>query len=449
MHRKMQISWQKCLDKNILLMWGNGMFEKWIGKEDVVPQIDIITKWDGKDEKFYAPGALIYVNGGKNLLVERFSEEPGKATYATLMFDQKPLFQLQGDEYFCPTCEKIVRSGYQLEQTEEFCVQKLNCDNVSFEEVLNEIYPILGLLSENYYVVLDTELYPTDGNGHLFWNVPNSDKRMPGSCLYYRGDGEWGNLRPYYTIATQSIKKLNKERVDYYREHSNCRAIAYYMDGYMTALIDGHHKTMAAALEQTKVRALVIMPCNLVHYGMGNREYKKYLIAGDMRFAVDEFERKDKLQIKGDRISADEMECINCLIPNEEFDDSDKYDALATYYPNVEEIACIEAVGEITDERLDRILTEKYICESDEIDELIKAMGGLHHPRLFEVADFFLKKCSYTYIPRYHDLGMIEVIVDALIKMPRSEEMENYLIDLMVECESDYPTVGEKILKYL
>ena len=83
-------------------------------KKEPLPQIDIITKWDKRDEDFYAPGALIRVTGGKDLLVENFSEEPGEKTYVTLMFDGKPLLQLQGYEYFCPTCEKIVRSGYQL-----------------------------------------------------------------------------------------------------------------------------------------------------------------------------------------------------------------------------------------------------------------------------------------------------------------------------------------------
>lgn len=63
------------------------------------------------------------------MLGAKFSEEPGEATYYTLMFQGKPLFQFQGEEYYCPT--------------------------------------------------LDTELYPTDGNGHLFWNVPNSDERLP------------------------------------------------------------------------------------------------------------------------------------------------------------------------------------------------------------------------------------------------------------------------------
>lgn len=71
------------------------------------------------------------------------------------------------------------------------------------------------------------------------------------------------------------------------------------------------------------------------------------------------------------------------------------------------------------------------------------------HKRLFEIGDFFLQRCSYTFFPRYHNPEMAEAILDELIKLPRDTELENYLIDFMVECESDLPTIGKKILGYL
>lgn len=198
----------------------------------------------------------------------------------------------------------------------EFHIEKLNEGEVSFADAFYEIVPALGLLRDNYYVILDTELYPTDGNGHLFWNVPDSNQPMPGSCLYYRGDGEWGLLRSYFTIATQSIKNLNKCRVDYYREHIGCRALAYYMDGYMTALIDGHHKVMAAALEHKKVKA--------------------------------------------EKISEVEMENINRMIsvPEEKFPyDSD---ALASYYPSVMRSHALMQQGEICQDTIIREWLKQY-----------------------------------------------------------------------------------------
>lgn len=115
------------------------MFKEWNAEQTNAPQIDIITKWDKKNDEYYAPGVLIRVRNGKSMLCAKVSEEPAEATYYTLMFRDKPLLQFQGNEYYCPTCEKIVRSGYQLEQTKEFHIEQLNKENALFSDVLEEI----------------------------------------------------------------------------------------------------------------------------------------------------------------------------------------------------------------------------------------------------------------------------------------------------------------------
>ena len=421
----------------------------WKGRYDFVTKISIITTWDKKDKDFYVPGALIRVDNGRNVLSAKFSQEPEQATYCTLMFRDTPLFQFQGEEYFCPTCEKIVRSGYQLEQTEEFHIEKLNCENVPFQEAVEEITPLLGLLEDNYYVVIDTELYPTDGNGHLFWKVPNSDEPVRGSCLLYRGDGEWGLCRPHFTVATQSVEKLCESRVEYYRKHPDCRAVTYYMDGYMTALLDGHHKAMAAALEHRKVKALVIMPGMIHHYRHEDGSFKTYIVAGDMRFACDEYGVKAVPTNMGEKITFQEMQGIQKLIPDAGSSFPYDNDELASYYPTADEVAFIDDIGEISEERLDQIVQEIHICERDEICTLIRALGGLRHKRLFEMSDFFLKRCSYLSGTGYYDPEMFRIILEELMKLPRSGELEMYLIDIMVEYEDEYPTVGKMILEYL
>lgn len=425
------------------------MFEKWKRAAEAFPRIDIITRWEKKDQGFYAPGALIQVTNGRNMLYQCFSEEPGEATYCTLMFGDKPLFQFQGNEYYCPTCEKIVRSGYQLEQTEEFRRDKLNSENPAFADALDALIPLLGLLNNNYYVILDTELYPTDGNGHLFWNVPNSDVCVPGSCLFYRGDGEWGFLRPHFTVATQAVEKLQESRVEYYRAHPGCRAVAYYMDGYMAALIDGHHKAMAAAVEHRKVKALVIMPCYAVKCRENGGSIKAYIAAGDMRFACEKYGLKEASGDFVKRISFDEIMQVREWIPAAERELPYDEEALAAYYPNAEEMADIDACGDISEKKLDRILSEDCICTPKEIQILMKGLGGLRHERLFELADFFLEKCSYISLLRFHDADLFMGIVEQLVKLPHSAELEEYMINLMVEYEDEYPSAAERIADWL
>lgn len=425
------------------------MFERWKRAKEAFPQVEILTQWDRKDQKFYAPGALIRVTNGRGLLCERYSEEPSEATYCTLMFGEQPLFQFQGNEYYCPTCEKIVRSGYGLQQTEEFRNEGLNQEHTALTDALEELKPLLGLLEDNAYVILDTELYPTDGNGHLFWEVPDSGECLPGSCLFYRGDGEWGYLRPHFTVATQSPDKLQENRVEYYRTRPGCRAVAYYMDGYMTALIDGHHKTMAAALEHRRVKALVIMPCWRWQVRQEDGSFRTYAAAGEMRFACDRYGLTERNAIARKKATYEEMQQMWELIPVAErelpYDGGD----LAAAYPSAEEMADIDACGEITDQRLDRIVSGEHTCSLEEIQVLMNALGGLRHERLFELADYFLEKCPCLSWLRVHDTGTFGAIVRQLLKLPRSDRLEAYLLNLMVEYEEEYPFVTDRIAEWL
>ena len=124
----------------------------------------------------------------------------------------------------------------------------------------------------------------------VFWDYPNDSSVKPGSCIFYFGDGEWGSCIPHYMIATQPKKKLNVERVQYYKLNPNCRAIAYYMDGNITALLDGHHKAMAAAMEHRPCNSIVISKCTYFMRTMQNGEKYGCLEANEAIFKVDELQ---------------------------------------------------------------------------------------------------------------------------------------------------------------
>lgn len=408
------------------------------------PSVTIKESWEKSAER-YAAGVLVEVRDGKGCLREVYGET-GEAAYLTLLFHEQTLLQLQGDEYFCPTCEKMLKSGYGLEQTQEFWQNRLN-EDLPFAEALEGIKPILGLLKSGYYVVVETQLYPTDGSGHLFCEVPNEEEYVTGTCIYYygirrkNGCAMWGNNRPYFTVATEPKAKLRQERIADYRERPRGRALAYYMDGYMTALLDGHHKAMAAALLHQKVPALVIMPAYCTAHREENGEITKAVSAGEFCWNCAPHYLEYSLYKPNEKMDTDAMRQIVKSIPaygTIAIDEKGK--ELAGYYPTVDEVASLDLVGEMSEKRIQDILTGREVPDEEEIPYYIKALVVQKHVSLLEMADFFLRQYAYCR-KRY-------AIVKELTKLEKSDALVDFLIQVMVDYEEDYPEIKDLILDY-
>lgn len=413
-----------------------------IGKRRKETQIRIRDSWQ-KSDKCYTKGVLIEVRNGKGLLREVYGSTK-QASFMTLMFGDKPLFQLQGEEYFCPTCEKMIRSGYGLEQSEEFFQNKLNenVDNVSFLEAVEGIKPILALLKSGYYVIVETRLYPTDGNGHLFCEIPDTHEYLPGTCVYYYGNLSWGENRPHFTAGTEPYEKLNEDRIEYYEKHPGARALAYYMDGYMTALIDGHHKAMAAARQHKDVDALVIIPCDRYRLRDDKGQDRKYIGRDGFRWDCGEYGLDWNLtETNGaaERWGEKETEQILSQIEKRQKKQvTEEFRELASYYPDAEEAAALDRAGENLENKIQRIFDGESFAD---IPYLIKALVILKHPQTLELADYLIhqeKYWNYRYL-----------ILKEMVKLEKTEKMEKWMLDIMIEFEDDYPEIRELILDYL
>ena len=423
------------------------------------PKVHILHRWD-KGGKFFAPGVLLYVENGEGLLHEEYYYDPDKKSFCTLMFGDTPLFQFQGNGYYCPTCEKIVKSGYDLEKTKEFSCDAINEDGARFEDVVEQMKPLLGLLEEDFYCLWDTRLYPTDGNGNLFWDFPNEDKGLLGSCICYLGDGNYAGIIPHYTIGTQPKRLYNPERAEYYRDKKGSRAIAYYMDGNLTALIDGHHKAMAAAMEHREVSAVVISNC---FYGETNKE--KYLSANEVQFKLDDLPNSASIYEKiCARISRKDRVKKTYKEINFTDDTAFSFDtkALAKQYPTVFEKGCIDYFGEIDDKLIDGLVYGKGTGTKivpraagasylDDLQLLIKALGTIRHKRFFEVADHILhtEVDVDTLIMCVDQIGRQLEIGDTMGSGMDIDGIKDYLITYMTEIEDEFPAVGKEIFMIL
>lgn len=72
---------------------------------------------------------------------------------------------------------------------------------------------------------------------------------------------------------------------------------------------------------------------------------------------------------------------------------------------------------------------------------MIKALIALRHPWAFKMGNFFTKQ---PYLG-----NILYEIIQELIKLPRTDELEELLIQRMIELEDDYPDIKKLVLKYL
>lgn len=420
-------------------------WKRWLAEKNI--RVTIIKSWQQEKEYVRTPGVLVKVENGKGLLRQVYGESEAHS-YVTLMMGDLPLIQFQDNEYYCPTCEKIVKSGYGMNQSFHLEMPEINWpkSRQPLEDAVKAIVPLLGLLKTGYYVILDTMLHPTDGNGEFFWDRPRAQV-YKGSCLYYHGDGEWGTLRPHFMIATQPAKMCRMERVEHYRAVPDCRAVAYYLDGYLTAIVDGHHKACAAALDQRDVNALVIMPGERYCYQEAGRpDFQFCYRFGELRFSaadLGEPAAEAKKNNVNERISKDAVERLNETINKQLNNAGLPFDTgnLASCYPDADGQAAVDRAGEIDADVIADLVNGRCDLTPDEGRILMAALSVLRHPDGIKAGKTLMEQRRMGAV--YPD------ILGSMMTYPRTEELEQYFIEQLAELEGEYPSVKQIILKYL
>lgn len=132
------------------------------------------------------------------------------------------------------------------------------------DDALKRLRPILGLLQSGIYVLTYSMYYPTDGDGHFFWDVPEGLVAYKATAEYYDIDSmSVLPSFPCFLYPTQGAEKYDPSRVYHYRKMLQdgerlAPVLAYSLWGYMSVLLDGHHRASACALEGCQVPCLTI-----------------------------------------------------------------------------------------------------------------------------------------------------------------------------------------------
>lgn len=423
------------------------MFERFFSKSKL--EVISVKHIPEKREEWDGNGVIFYVKNGKGLLCHKYGSY-GKKEFSLLTYDKIPLIRFHGDEYYCRTCEKLVSAGYGLDMADESVISEMrslfNLPFISLKNSFENLKPLLGLLQTGYYALIDTELYPTDGNGNFFWGVNNTPVYNKASCPIYEDDSWWSEEIAKYILPSQSPKSFNRTVAEYYRKNSDYRAIAYYMEGNLCILLDGHHKAVAAALEHRPVKALVIIPASSGWEKSWDLEENR----GGISFnGVNLYENEMITSVKKainlfklNQISEDETREY-LLKVNPDFDNykwDDDILKCEKYYPDVRTFARIRWAGEITNEKIDKVINNQTEISDVEAVNLVTALHSLNHPRFKEVTFYFCR--NEFFISVWKDIFI-------LLSKVKDEEIEDFFIEYLVNSDVERADLKKIINKYL
>lgn len=185
--------------------------------------------------------------------------------YNMLLLNGKPLYRMQCSG--CPTCESLLAAGDSLSDLERDSLSvrsALDRPFAGMREASERLHPILEMLESGIYILTSMPAYPTDGEGHFFWNGSSALTPCPATAMIYNSD----NYRlypsaPCFLYPSQSPEAYDEVRVCHYRKQLRQTQalppiLTYTLSEYISVLLDGHHRASAGALEGQPIPSLNI-----------------------------------------------------------------------------------------------------------------------------------------------------------------------------------------------
>lgn len=207
--------------------------------------------------------------------------------FVDLLFSYKKnlLYTVTDENYWCPTCERIIRKHYDYSSNSEIKEimntyrETMNYQNSTLNELIDANYPILSLLPSGKYIISVRQIFPTFGESKIFSDF--TDKLLTATVdSYYRFlGGDNGHISvdssTCYMLPTQTSHSYSKETLNSYREKEYLgRGLVINLSGFIGCLLDGHHKATVAYERAETLECVVIEPYieNRVYEGTNNKE---------------------------------------------------------------------------------------------------------------------------------------------------------------------------------
>ncbi len=372
------------------------MFEKILGKyKKNKPKVAVIDNFT-INYLWNRSALLINVENGKKRLRKETLFVKGE-TAEILMLDNYPLITLHGNNRACNTCHKFIAPGYGLDRiasVELYTIgQKLNNLPESLAAAVADITPVLELMPSGLYLIAEMNLYPTDGNGNFFWAF-NRETYGDNKYKYYTKKENINSLNPSYLVPLKSPIAYDAAKVEHYKENPNLPALAYFLNGSLCALLDGHNKAAAAALQKRELKAIVIIPPVYFEIEDGRDSY----FANRVKFANHSFPSGELLstasmQLLSGKVMGTTQKKLEKIIglADECFDIFEWDDELietGKYFLEASQVISLKIADDISAKNINEIIERKKTCEKEEMMRKLEALF-LNDQSLFKKLTFY------------------------------------------------------------
>lgn len=425
------------------------MFERLWKKSEKITKLKLYSE----NSPWQNDAVLLHVSNGLGHLRMAYGIAKNDNQKFFMLLKDIPLvkWHCQG-EYDCPTCEKLISAGYGLNNVNEEIISEIrSCMNQPYGTIdlaIDKLVPILKLLPSGYYVVADLPLYPSDGNGQFFWNQSNQPVLNKGTCSIYYKQMYWTGT-PTFILPSQLPESYDaatmKQYQEMYRTGDSLRGLAYYMGDYLCTLLDGHHKAVAASLEGREFRCLTILPVHGISSLQDEKDFKMSIGSEwiDSKDLPKELNKQFKKAYRQhENLKTDEVEKYLAMESGcwEQFQWPKELLNLGKCYPDAFTMSCIEFAGDLSDERIRRLLQNEEADSEDKLEFVLKALIGLKDFRTTELAMKIAK-----------NEGLCNLRPEAFeyLATIQSEEIEDFFIDFLVNDEKLRPKLTKVADEYL
>lgn len=415
------------------------------------PKVEALAHIPADDLPWRHEGVLVLVSKGLGALRWRGVKADG-VTKRALMLRDTPLLFAQSDEYWCPTCEKLLALGWGRDQVDDETLALVrNASNdveAPIDALVDRIQPVLQLLQEGVYLVSRVPHSPTNGAGETFWGLSTELRPLEASKDWYFADlglFELAQGYPAFLLPTQSPEQCNRDRVDQYRklaaQGQTLGGLAFWVDGFLSALLDGHHRATAALLENTPVTCLTIMSPTGVEIG----DKEKLLRLWDARVpysnlpkhAVRVLEKQHRAEA-ADIAVAVERAATGPTLKDATGCDWAAMTAAAAAFPTAQGLAACSVAGDMSEQRIDELIAGGE-SSAPQLWAILQALIASRDPRATALA------------LRVGEGHWPDLWKDAFryLSTVRTEQVEDFFIQFLIRDEGLHPWLGDIANDYL